>query len=164
MIRDEELNRLIKYAQGMGLSVSFRPYKPFSLIGGEWTTDGTELIVYVEKDTTKIEKVLILIHEISHHKAYINNDRENDPILDNILDKDDPNKKERYKIWRSEVRDSKYWEEIYKDTNCKFDIKKLHARREFDLWQYEFCYENDRDPTKEEKYKKFKELKNKYKC
>jgi len=160
--RDEEIQRLIRYAQGMGASVHFKPYNPNKGNLASWAIDGTEITIFVRKNSSKIEKILSLIHELSHHKAYINNDREISPELEDVLDKDDPNKKERHRIWRSEVRDSKYWETIYKDTNCQFDINKLYMQRELDLWIYEIYYETGVTPTGKVRREKMKELKKKY--
>ena len=163
MVRDDELNRLIKYAQGMGLSVHFKPSVKGSTFGAEYVTDGTEVIIYITKRTTKLDKIFSLIHELSHHKAYINNDREIDEKLDEILIKEDPKKRERYEIWKSEIRDAQYWEEIYRDTNCQFNINRLYAQKDFDLWVYEFYYENGGWPTWKLKNNKIKELIKKYK-
>lgn len=163
MRRDDEINRLIRYAQGMGLSVRFKPSKKGSKDAAEWVTDGSEITVYVSPNSSKIEKILSLIHEISHHKAWIDNERQMDPKVEEALDSEENKKIHRKRIFDMEVNDSVYWEDIYKDTNCKFDIKKLHVQREYDLWQYEVYYETGKFPKGKDKKKKYKELKNKYK-
>jgi hypothetical protein len=162
-IRDDELNRLIRYAQGLGVSVRFKPYKPRSNVAAEWIADGSEITVYVTSRSSKTEKILSLIHELAHMKSFINNDRELEPELEKALLNEEPKKRERHRIYMSEVRDSKYWEDIYKDTNCRFNVNKLHAHREFEIWQYEMFYENSKLPSKKEGKKKWKEIKNKYK-
>src|SRR5689334_8905081 len=119
MIRDDELNRLMRYAQGMGLSVRFKPYVKYSQIEAEWALDGTEVIVYVSSRSTKLDKILSLIHELGHHKAFINNDRKPDPKVEEALD-EEHKKVMRKRIYNYEVEDTKYWEDIYKDTDCRF--------------------------------------------
>lgn len=162
MIRDEELQRLIRYAQGMGLSVRFKPYVKGSDVGGGWTTDGSEITVYESPRDTKISKILILIHEIGHHKGFIENNRKVNPDVLEALEDEDPKKSARRKIYRDEVRDTQYWEQIYKDTNCQFPIEKLYASRDFDIWWYEQFYEREEPPTLKEKTQKYRELKEKY--
>ena len=162
MIRDEELNRLIRYAQGMGISVRFKPYVPRSRVAAEWTTDGTEITIYTSANCSKLDKILCLIHELGHHKAFVNNDREVDPKVEEALDNEENRKKDRKRILDMEIEDSLHWEEIYRDTNCRFDIQKLHKQREFDIWCYQVYYETGRDVTQKEKTAKRKELRRKY--
>jgi hypothetical protein len=162
MIRDEELNRLIRYAQGMGLSVRFKPYVKNSKTAAEWLCDGTEVTIYVTTRCSKIDKILSLIHELGHHKAWIENARQVDPKVEEAINSEDEKKSYRKRILDMEIQDSEHWEQIYRDTNCRFDIEKLHKQREFDIWTYQFYYETARDARKAEKKKKWAELKRKY--
>lgn len=162
MIRDEELNRLIKYAQGMGLSVRFKPYVKSTGDRGGWTLDGSEITVYESSGDSKIYRVLTLIHEIAHHKGYIENDRTVNPKVEEALSDEEEKKLSRKHIYLDELNDTKYWEQIYKDTNCRFDIKYLYRQRDLDVWQYERYYETGKFPTQKEKFEKRKELKKKY--
>ncbi len=162
MRRDDELNRLIRYAQGMGMAVHFKPYKPHSKDEAEWAIDGTELTVYVRPKTSKIEKILSLIHELGHHKSFIDDNRKLDPKIEEALDSEE--KRHRKRILDMEINDSVYWEDIYKDTNCQFNIQKLYKQKELDIWVYEVYYETGNWPTSKEKAQKRKELKKKYGC
>jgi hypothetical protein len=161
MIRDEELNRLIRYAQGMGISVRFKPYVARSKVAAEWTIDGSEITIYVTSTCSKLYKILSLIHELGHHKGFVDNNRVMDPKLEAALGNEDNLKRNSKRLLDMETVDSSYWEEIYRDTNCQFGVEKLRRQREFDLWTYEFNYEMGRDPTKKEKMAKMKELKRK---
>lgn len=161
MIRDDELNRLIRYAQGMGLSVRFKPY----IKGGdraEWVTDGTEVTVYVTDRCSKLEKILSLIHELGHHKAFIDNERSIEEKVDEALDKDTHTKLHRKHIYDMEFNDSLYWEQIYKDTNCQFGLDRLEMQRQYDVWVYQYYYENGLWPTWNEKIDKKREFKKQY--
>ena len=161
-IRDDELNRLIRYCQGMGLSVRFKPYVRGSKTAAEWTTDGSEIAIYVTSKCSKVEKILSLIHETAHHKAWIDNKRQIDPKVEEALDSEENKRSHRKRLLDMERNDSIYWEDIYKDTNCQFPIWKLHAQKEMDLWQYEFYYEHGVFPKKKAKDKKRKEICNKH--
>lgn len=162
MKRDEEISRLTRYAQGMGLSVRFKPYVPGSGVEAEWRIDGTEIIIYTDRRSSKLAKVLSLIHEISHHKAWIDNNRALDPKIEEAIDSEENSKKQLKRLWDMETQDSAYWEDIYRDTNCTFPIERLHKQREFDLWCYEFHYENGRTAKTSEKKNRWKELNKKY--
>lgn len=162
MVRDDELNRLVKYALGMGVSVRFKPYVKLSHNRAEWLVDGSEITIYCSPNESKLGKILSLIHELSHHKAFVKNERKIDPETSQLLDKEDLNKKERKQILNMEIADSSHWEEIYKETNCQFNIEKLYKQREYDIWSYKFYYETDRDPSEKEKRAKKKELRKKY--
>lgn len=160
-VRDEEINRLIKYSQGMGLSVRFKPYFKGSN-SAEWAIDGTEITIYITKKTSKIDKILSLIHELSHHKSFVDNERQMDPKVEEALDSEENKKSHRKRILDMEVSDSIYWEDIYRDTNCQFDVNRLYMQKEFDIWQYQVYYEKGKFPKSKEKKSKWKELKEKY--
>ncbi len=162
MKRDDELNRLIRFAQGMGVSVRFKPYVKRSKVAAEWALDGSEITVYTSARCTKIEKILTLIHELSHHKAFVNNNREIDPKIEEAFDDEERGRRNRKRILDMEIADSLHWEDIYRDTNCQFNIKKLHKQREFDIWCYEVHYETGRDVTSKEKKEKARQLRKKY--
>ncbi len=162
MKRDDEINRLMKYAQGLGLSVRFKPF----VKGGdaaEWTIDGTELTIYVKSKCSKLEKVLSLIHELGHQKAFIDNKRQFDPKIEEAIDSEENKKIHRKRLLDWEVDSSVYWEDIYRDTNCQFPMHILKRQMDFDIWQYEVHYKTGKFPKGKEKNKKWKELKEKYK-
>lgn len=162
LIRDEELNRLIKYAQGMGVFVRFKPYVKGSKVVAEWATDGSEIIMYTTSKHSKLDKILDLIHELGHHRAFVENGRKVDLRANQALDSDQ--QRDRKYVLDSEIADSAYWEDIYRDTGCKFNIEKLRKQREFDIWTYEFVYKHGRDANGKEKRDKLKELRKKYGC
>lgn len=165
MVRDEELNRLVRYAQGMGISVHFKPYIKNSHTEAEWAVDGSEITIFTRSNCSKIEKVFSLIHEIAHHKGFVNNGRKLNPKYIEALeelDSEESSKKNRKLVLDTEVGDMQYWEEVYRDTNCQFNIKMLDRQKELDAWTYEVYYETGKDVTKKERMKKKKELRQKY--
>lgn len=163
MVRDEELNRLIRYAQGMGLSVRFKPYVKGSRTAAEWATDGTEIVIYVTSGESKLDKILSLIHELGHHKGWVNNNRQTDPKVDAALEDEENKKMHRKRILKYETEDTQYWDEIYRDTNCTFGENKLNRQKEFDIWCYEVYCERGKLPNKKEKQDKRNELTRKWK-
>lgn len=163
MVRDEELKRLIKYAQGMGVSVCFKPYIRYSLIVARWETDGSGITIFTSPSDSKLDKVLSLIHELGHHKGFIENNRQKDPKVEAALDDEEEKRENRRTILVDEIKDTKHWEQIYKDTDCKFNIKKLYIQKEFDIWCYRVYYQTGKRPNKAARITKRKQLRKKYK-
>jgi hypothetical protein len=162
MIRDEEIKRLIKYAQALGMKVTFNNKRKPSEAAA-WVTDGSEIIIYKSKNTSKIETILSLVHELGHAASHVHdNDRKINLKVDHALENPD-RKRSKKIIWEDELEGSKWWESIYKEVNLKFPKWRLYAQMEFDVWQYQMDYENDKFPTNKEKKQKWAELKTKYK-
>ena len=95
-------------------------------------------------------------------KGFIDNQRQMDPKVEEALDSEENKKSHRKRILDMERNDSMYWESIYNDTNCQFDISKLYIQRDLDIWMYEYYYENGVFPKKKNKDKKRKEICNKH--
>jgi hypothetical protein len=169
MIRDQEIERLVNYIKGIGLKVTFSSKK--SDCAASWYLDNSGITIYKTKNTTKIDTVLSLIHEIGHsmHNLWEKN-RQIDLRLESALDhvdkaeelKMDAQKKQRRIILRNEIAGTKYWHQIYKETNMKFPIWRLEIAMEFDVWQYEVEYETGSNPSRKEKQEKRKQLVKKY--
>lgn len=160
--RKEELARLIHYAKGMGAKVLFRKRPRGYKSVAEWCLDGSEITLYRDSRTSLLDLVLSLIHELGHHKDFINNGRKLDRLVDKALDRSA--KKYRKILLKSEIRGTQYWEQIYKDTNCGFGIQVLFKHRDLDLWMYEHFLDTGTDPSKEMYKNKHKELQEKYGC
>ena len=56
---DDDLNRLIHYAKGLGVKVSIKDYVPYSDDAGYWITDGSEIQLFRWKGQSKTKLVLI---------------------------------------------------------------------------------------------------------
>ncbi len=170
MIRDDEIQRLINYAKGLGLKVTFSSKK--SDYSAEWYLDNSEIIVYKNKHTSKIEISLSLIHEIGHSKHCVwEKDGKLDPKYENALthvdeaeeQETDSHKKQRKIILDNEIAGTKYWHEIYKETDMRFPLYKLEVAMKYDMWQYEVFYETGNFPNAKERKNKLKEINAKYK-
>jgi len=166
MIRDLEIQRLIKYAQGMGARVVFSNVKD-SEDSAQFALDGSEIIVYAKHQKSKTETILTLIHEISHLLDHIHqHDRQPDVKFEQALD---PNrygkisKKKRKIILDSEITATGYWHTVYKETGLKIPMWKMEAQMEHDIWQYDFYYEHGRFPHRKERRQMKKELYAKHK-
>lgn len=161
-IRDEEIKRLVSYAQAMGTKVIFSQ-KSSGNDMASWLLDGTEITVYEKEHKTKIDLVLTLIHEIAHACEFIrNNNRQFDHKLEEAIGDEEEKKKHRKKMYEWEEKGLQWWEEIYRDVNCKFPIYKLYIAKDFDIWQYQVYYETGKFPSGKNKAQKYKDLKEKW--
>lgn len=170
MVRDEEISRLKKYAQALGLVVRIihNPNEDSAAI----SLDGTELTINEYHNKTKIETILSLIHELGHMLHFIHEknrahdikfeeaiDRQN--LHEMNLSKTPPPKHLREKILQVEKLSADWWDIIYKETKCQFAYWRLELARKFDIWQYEVYYETGSFPSKKERKQKYKEFKKK---
>ena len=159
MVRDEEIKRLTKYAQGLGFRVVFSDKRQPTEFA-TWDTD--EIVVYKRCHATKIEIVLSLVHEIGHAAAFV---RDGQRKLDDQVEQalDTPEKKNsKKKIWQDEIEGSQWWHSIYEDCDLKFPLWLLEAQMELDLWAYEMNYKNGEFPTVKERLIKKRQLKEKH--
>lgn len=155
MVRDDEIERLVKYAESMNVHVVFSDKKDPDCTA-EMLLDGSQIIIYNKKNTTKIGTVLSLIHEIAHILDFIHgSDRKIDTKFADALpepDEEEISKGRRKIILDGEIEGSRYWETIYKEMNLSFPIWKLHAQMEYDLAQYEIYYLTGSYPSQKEKH------------
>lgn len=161
MKRDLEIERLIKYAQALGVEVIFSNMKN-PPDDADWSLMNTKITIYIRRHPTKTDTILSLIHEISHsldniHRANREVDWKFEEALPND-NEDEISKKRRKIILDNEKEGTRYWEIIYKETNLSFPIYKLHAQMELDVWQYEVYYESGKFPKRKERDKKRKEI------
>jgi hypothetical protein len=167
-IRAKEIQRLQKYSQGLGISVSFKNHSP-GLAGATWTVapDNTvELILYTWKNQTKTQIILNFLHELAHHMAWVYQGREFTEELANILNKNYEGvpltKKERYAVFKEERDDAVYRLQIAKEIGIKVPEWKITVDCKLDEWIYYYWYKNDKYPTDVATKEKRKELTNVY--
>ena len=169
MIRDQEIDRLVNYIKGIGLKVAFSSKK--SDCSALWYLDNSGIVIYKAKNTTKIETVLSLIHEIGHSLHCVwERDRNVDAKVEKAINhvnnavelETDTQKRQRKIILNDEIAGVKYWKTVYHETNMKFPIWRLDAAAEFDIWQYEVFYETGSYPSVKERNKKHGEITDKH--
>ena len=169
-VRDQEISRLVKYAEALGVKVSF--INRDSSHPADWVIDGSEIRIYTKKSYSKTDTILSLIHEIAHHLWFIY-EKERQPDLkfeqaisiQNLVEEDLKTiapKNVRKKILQVEKEGIKYWDIIIKDTNIKIADWKIQANKEFDIWNYEVYYETGSFATRKVRKDKWKQIKNKY--
>lgn len=169
-IRDEELKRLEYYAKGMGIKVSWKAYVPRSNIGGEWAVDGSEITLYIRPKESKLSLVLKFVHELGHHKAWINSGKIRDLNTENALISDEElskgnviPKEQRKLIYIAERDDSKFRQSIYDEVGLRVPRHIFLADIDLDIWLYYRYYLTGKLPSHAALIKKKRELVKKYK-
>lgn len=167
MIRDDETNRLLSYAKGLGVKVSFRQKKKTHSNSAEWYVDGSQIVVYTWKGQSKLSIVLNMVHELAHHLHWIKENRKPDTVLINALDKEDQRKRGerldkrlRKLIYDDEVEASKYWEEIINLVDIKIPSRVILINKQIDLFVYSHYYETGEFPTSKVLNQKKREFRN----
>lgn len=170
-VRDEEIQRLILYAKGLGVKVIvYNKVKEGA--EAEWTLDGTTIRVYAGPRKSKTDLILDLIHELGHHVWFIHEkDRQQDLKFEEAITRENlfetetdiPTPKHlRKKIWDVEVAGTAYWDIIVKDTNIKISPWKIEAAKDMDMWMYEMYYENGHFPKGKMLRDHYREVQSKY--
>ena len=169
MIRDREIFRLEKYAQGLGIKIIYKTYKQGDP-GATMTTDGKVLTMYLWSGISKKRIILNLLHEIGHCKSFIHNNRKTKAKDDAALYAEacrkpgDPPlpKRLRKLIYECEKFDATYRTQIWHEVGIKMDETVLKIDIELDNWIYLVYYETGTTPTMKAIKLKEQELKEKY--
>lgn len=169
-IRDDEISRLVKYAEALGLKVSFIRGQADG--AADWVIDGSEIRIYRANNHSKTDLILSLIHELGHHLWFIH-EKERNPDLkfeeaierENLVEENLARitpKKLRKKILNVEEEGIKYWDIIVKDTQIKIPTWKVEMAKEFDIWNYQVYYKTGKFPSGKQRKDKIKQLLMKY--
>lgn len=172
-IRDQEISRLVSYAEGMGVKVRFNNVSKDN--SAEWTLDGSLITIFTKTNKSKTETILSLIHELGHHVWFIHEkNRLPDLKFEEAIERENlfaedlattpAPRKLRNKILRCEVAGTKYWEAIWKETNIKLPKWKLYAAMEYDVWQYEIYARTGHFPKGPFKRNKLREIRDRHKA
>lgn len=156
----KEFNRLVKYAEGLGIKVIYSKKK--SNASAEWATDGSEITIYDKDKKSPMMLVVDLLHELAHHKAWLASGRKEDLKTDKILDKEaaglELTELQRKHIYDMECADSKFQAVIHHEVGSKLPLWRLETEIELDLWIYKHFWLKGTWPMLKEIKQKKKEL------
>lgn len=171
-IRDEEILRIKKYAEGLGIKVFMKPYKP-GYGDGEWDCIDQSITIYTNPKQSKSDTILALLHELGHHLDWIYKNKEIPKEVIDVYaklntgavsgDRVDLTKKERKVILDEEISGIKYMDVIHKELNLTFPLWKVKICQEMDIFAYRSLYNKARFPTLKEYSNKRKSLTKKLK-
>lgn len=167
--KDEEIKKLERYAQGLGIKVSWLQHKK-GLPGAEWHSDGSQINIYIWPRKSKTQIILDFVHELAHHMSWVYSGRKTDFKTDQALELDENRKpgdppipKEQRKIiYLAEKNDAKYRKKIVKELGLSVSPALLKIDIKLDIWIYKKYYLTGDAPSYKDIKKKLRELKAKY--
>ena len=163
----KEFNRLVKYAEGLGIKVTCIKATSSDGNAAEWSTDGSQITIYKADTKPPLKLVLNMLHELSHHMAWIHNGRKGDLKTDKILNKEDAGLEltelQRKHLYEMEKSDYEYQLLIHHEVGSKIPLWRLKAEIELDEWIYKYYWKNNKWPLMKDQTVKRKELLNKHK-
>lgn len=159
--RDQELKRVEKYAQGLGIKITYKKQGKKDP-EAEWTIDGTEITVYLRNRQSKTQIILDLIHELGHHMAWVYRGRKTPIKLDTALGRENPTKKQRQAILEDEKDGAEYHVIIYKELGLSIPQWKVELERDLQLEMYNIYYKTGNFPKVKERKEIRKRLRSKH--
>lgn len=161
--KDDEIKRIIKYANGLGIRIEYKKHKHGDP-GASWDLKGDLITIWEWPRKSKIRTILDLVHELAHHMAWVHSGRKLDKATTDAWDKEAEDhtsltKEERYLIYLSEANDAQYRGRIVKELGLKIPEWLQKVDRALDVWYYKEYYINGEYPTVKEIDDKKKELK-----
>lgn len=165
-IRDDELKRLEKYAQGLGVKVSYKKYIKYSMDAATWATDGSEISVFTRSEKSKTDLIMDLVHELGHHLSFIYNNKEVPKKLNIALTKEmidiNPTLDQRKAILDFELLGMMYHDTIIKEVDLKIPKWKFKLENEYQKYMYTYYWKHGNIPKNNDKWIKYQQLKAKY--
>jgi hypothetical protein len=169
-IRDDEINRIKKYAQGLGVIIKFVPY--FKGAGAaDWSWQDKTINIYMHSGVTKISIILSLLHEIGHHLDWIYKNKQTANKVETAYtdlvqgmmhgQRTDLNQETRNIILKEELDAIHYMSIIYKELDLKFPYWRLKVAQAMDAFDYKMLAKQGRFSTGSE-YRDYKNKMKKY--
>jgi hypothetical protein len=144
-IRDDEINRLKKYAEGLGIKITLVPFYRGSG-GGEWDMSSREITIYTRDDWSKTDYILTILHELGHHLDWVYNDKKDSAISYKayaMLNQGhmygprlDMSQKYRDVLLAEEEAGVYYMDILHKELDLKIPLWKVKMQQELDLYDY----------------------------
>lgn len=163
--RSKELDRIVKYAAGLGIKVTWKKYERGGN-GAEWTIDGTEITMYRWPRKSKTQDVLDFVHEFAHHMAWIARDKTTPLKHERALDADAAGvatKEHNRQIYEMECADARYQERIFKELQLTIPMWRFKANKKHDMWIYKQIWLKGKKPSEKAMKLKRRELEARFK-
>lgn len=166
--RDEEIARMVKYANGLGIRVRMISDDIRTGNSATWSLDPPTIEIFTKDNKSKTKLILTFLHELAHHIYWIHNGKPEIPeayLTEDNREKDSPpiSKSERKAIYDYERLGIQYMRTIAIELDLKIPMWKVDMAQEYDLWVYEYYYESGYFPKNKICLKMKRALLNKYK-
>lgn len=162
--RRDELKRVIKYAEGLGLKVVRKRYTKGDP-SGTYDHNNLTIELYEWPSQSLTRKILILLHELGHHMDWVHISKQRESqLLNKALEKDWERDKKlktsrqvppiakylRRHIYNSEKRAINYMPVVFNELRLSIPRWKLKLEMELDTWVYLRYYQSGKYPSRNE--------------
>lgn len=167
-IRDKEIQRIEKYAEGLGLKVKWETHKKGDP-GATWERESQILTIYTWSRQSKVSIILLFLHELGHHMDWIYSGKITDKKVEDAYgdeakrtSKKNPklSKDRRKLIYDSECNGIQYMLIIAKELNLKLKESRILLEMEIDKWFYYHYYLTGNIPTRKQIISEYKKRDN----
>lgn len=160
-IRDREIDRILKYAAGLGIKVEFIARKR-GAGAAEWDNDPPCIRVYGAKHISKVNLICCLLHELGHHMDWIEQKRK---VSDEVVKayaqlnqghmfgtRPDLTSTDTAVILCEEMAAVTWMGKLYEILQLTFPLYKLREAQLLDVYAYHILHRKNRFPTAMEYY------------
>jgi hypothetical protein len=147
-IRDREIERIVKYAEGLGLTVEWHK-SGYGDPGASWVREDQKIHIYTYPRMTKTITILNFLHELGHHMDWIYSNQEISVETEQAYQLEDARipyksppipKEQRKLIYDSERAGIKYMINIARELNLKLKEDRILEEMELDTYIYYVYY------------------------
>ena len=144
---DDDLAKLKNYAKALGLTVKFKSSNDSKDASAEY--DGESKTIYLYENFNKSKTLLIMcfIHELGHHREFLDKNKKDGDLLTEALTEERPNKTQRMALYISESNAALYMPIIRDELGLKLSRYKIAAEAALDQWIAKIYYETGKYPT-----------------
>ncbi len=160
---DDDLTKLKHYAKSLGLTVKIVPADKSIDCSAVYIAEDKQVILYQFKGRSKTFMVLCLLHELGHHREFLDRSKKDTETLIDALNAEKPNKSQRAAIYVSECNAAVYMVIIRDELSLKIPRYKVMAESQLDAFVAESFYINGKHNTQKVNKEKRKQLRKEYK-
>lgn len=162
-IAEREFNRLISYAEGLGINVVWRQPGELDVPAQLLFTDPPTMELTVYKKINYTDRILDILHELGHYHDWLNNGKR-EPGKVFSKEHNELNRSEREVVYNDEKKATFLSIVIAKQLEIKYPkFNRIRAAAAYDRWYYRKFLTTGKPPTKKERKPKYKQIQAKYK-
>lgn len=161
-IGEKELNRLISYAEGLGLIVIWKGVKELETPAQLVFTEPPTIELKKYKRVSYKQLILDMLHELGHYHDWINNGRRT-PSEVFAKNHSELTKSEREIVYKDEKKATLIATSLAKHLDLKYPkLELVRANSAYDRWYYKRFYITGKEPSPKDRIEKYNKIKQKY--
>lgn len=162
-ISQKEFERLVKYAEGLGIRVIYKEDNDSEYEARFIFTDPPTIELVLGKKNTTKKLILAMLHELGHYHDWVNGGKR-EPSYVFAKEHSELNLTERKVVYESERKATILAIKTAEYLELKFPkMNRIKLESAYDRWMYRYFVKTGEFPSKQEQRKKQRELNRKYK-